>query len=152
MKLEALIEQLNDLNLTDSNKKSKRAIERVVVLLKEVQSSKISEEEKQAIGERLNEQLPILADAERPIKSLRLMKQILRRDFGFSSPEYYLVAGVGLGIAFGNVLGITASFGMGIEVALGMMSGSLIGLITGLTIGAIIDRQRWKEGRVLKSL
>jgi hypothetical protein len=132
--------------ITESDNKSEIKIyEKFILILDDLNSRNLSEEQLKSIEEKLDS-LNLNQDSENRKKDfkqkLNLFVGYLKEKLSLISKGYYTSIGMSLGMSFGVALG--AAF---VNISYGLIFGMLIGMV----IGIVKDSKAKKEGRVLST-
>ena len=150
MTLQEAIKFFEGLNTETIKKSEIKVYNQFLHILTELKNRDFSKNEIQSIEEELDG-LNLGSNPENRKKyyrkALNKFKAYLKDAFSLITNGYYTSLGIGIGVAFGPVLGVL--FGQFFERSLGISVGISTGIIIGLLAGQYLDSQAKTAGNVL---
>jgi len=149
MNVSELIKQFQKYQTETGSNSFRKILERIQLLLKEIEEKNISEKKKSEIQNEIESHLGNVRTEQETKNGFKNLKKLLNTRFGFVPPNYFITIGIGAGIAIGAGIGI--SFGVLFDngIIYGPVIGSSIGLISGIFIGKLLDKKKEDENRIL---
>ncbi|NVK05015.1 MAG: hypothetical protein HWD92_09330 [Flavobacteriia bacterium] len=152
MNINELIENFQKLKHETENSKFKNSLNKLIDLLKEIESKNLNEGEKSRIETTISPILDNIKSRKDFKSSIKMLRKSLMKDFKFTPANYYLTFGIGLGLAIGTSMGISLGVPFDNGIVLGQVLGASLGLVGGAVIGMFLDKNKKSENRTLKNL